>query len=67
MGVARRKDRTGNIYAVKGNADTYPCVVAHIDEVHRNKTGNYGAYIVADEMVIGYDRRKRCQDRHRCR
>ena len=55
------KTRTGNIYAVKGNADTYPCVVAHIDEVHRNKTGNYGAYIVADEMVIGYDRRKRCQ------
>lgn len=24
MGVACRKDRTGNIYAVKGNADTYP-------------------------------------------
>ena len=61
MGVACRKDRTGNIYAVKGNADTYPCVVAHIDEVHRNKTGSYGAYVVADEMVIGYDRRKRCQ------
>ena len=36
MGVACRKDKTGNIYAVKGNADTYPCVVSHIDEVHRN-------------------------------
>ena len=27
MGVACRKDRTGNIYAVKGNADTNPCWV----------------------------------------
>lgn len=61
MGVSCRKDNTGNIYAVKGNADTYPCVVAHIDEVHRNKTGNYGAYVVADEMVIGYDHNRKCQ------
>lgn len=61
MGVKCRKDKAGNIYAVKGNAETYPCVVAHIDEVHRNKTGNYGAYVVADEMVIGYDHQRKCQ------
>lgn len=61
MGVSYRKDKAGNIYAVKGNATTYPCVVAHIDEVHRNKTGNYGAYVVADEIVIGYDRKKKRQ------
>lgn len=61
LGVSCRKDKTGNIYAVKGHADTYPCVVSHIDEVHRNKTGNYGAYVVADEMVIGYDHRRKCQ------
>lgn len=61
MGVSCRKDRTGNIYAVKGKAATYPCVVAHLDEVHDNETGSYGAYIVADEMVVGYDRVRKCQ------
>ena len=61
MGVSCRKDRTGNIYAVKGKAATYPCVVAHIDEVHDNETGSYGGYIVADEMVVGYDRVHKCQ------
>ena len=61
MGVACRKDKTGNIYAVKGHADTYPCVISHIDEVHRNKTGNYRAYVVADEIVIGYDHQRKCQ------
>lgn len=39
MGIAYRKDRHGNIYAVKGNRKSYPCVVAHMDEVHRRKTG----------------------------
>lgn len=61
MGVKCRKDRAGNIFAVKGTAATYPCVVAHIDEVHHNETGNYGAYIVADEMVVGYDKIRKCQ------
>lgn len=61
MGVTCRKDNTGNIYAVKGHADTYPCVVSHVDEVHHNKTGNYGAYVVADEIVIGYDHQRKCQ------
>lgn len=27
-------DKEGNIYAVKGKAKSYPCVVAHMDEVH---------------------------------
>ncbi len=27
-------DKYGNVYAVKGNADYFPCVVAHIDTVH---------------------------------
>lgn len=61
MGIDGRKDKAGNIYAVKGNGDSYPCVVAHMDEVHRNKTGNYEAHVVADEMIIGYDHKKKCQ------
>ena len=42
MGIPYRKDRHGNIYAVKGNRKSYPCVVAHMDEVHRRKTGTNG-------------------------
>lgn len=57
MGVSCWQDRQGNLYAVKGRAKTYPCVVAHVDEVHRHRTGTYGAHVVADAMVIGYDHR----------
>ncbi len=60
MGISCRQDRQGNLYAVKGRAKTYPCVVAHVDEVHRHRTGTYGAHVVADAMVIGYDHRHKC-------
>lgn len=29
-----RQDTLGNIYITKGNATTYPCIVAHMDTVH---------------------------------
>ena len=76
MGIPFRQDRYGNIYAVKGNRESYPCAVAHMDEVHRRKTGSYAAHLVADSMIVGYDhKRKRslscagvprpCAPRHR--
>ena len=37
LGVTFTIDETGNIYATKGNADTYPCIAAHLDEVHEAK------------------------------
>lgn len=33
-GVKYQKDEYGNIYAVKGRAETYPAYVCHIDTVH---------------------------------
>jgi di/tripeptidase len=33
-GINYMKDDIGNLMAVKGNADYYPCVVAHTDTVH---------------------------------
>ena len=59
MGIPFRQDRHGNIYAVKGNRKSYPCVVAHMDEVHRRKTGTYAAHLVADSMIVGYDRKRK--------
>lgn len=54
MNVNYTVDRLGNIYAVKGRKSTYPCIVAHTDEVHTRKTGTYGAYVVNDSMIVGY-------------
>ena len=54
MGIFHCKDRYGNIYAVKGNRKSYPCVVAHMDEVHRRKTGTYATHLVANSMIVGY-------------
>jgi len=34
MGLTYTKDRMGNIYVVKGDADVYPTMVCHIDTVH---------------------------------
>ena len=34
MKVDFSEDKHGNIYATKGESETYPCVVCHIDEVH---------------------------------
>lgn len=33
-GYSMEMDDVGNIYLVKGESDTYPCVVAHLDTVH---------------------------------
>ncbi len=35
MGDVKFHFHQGNIYAIKGIADSYPCVVAHTDTVHR--------------------------------
>lgn len=30
-------DAMGNLYITKGSADLYPCIVAHVDQVHDEK------------------------------
>lgn len=34
-------DNAGNILAVKGKAETYPCIVSHMDEVHTLREKDY--------------------------
>lgn len=48
-------DELGNIYATKGAAEHYPCLVAHTDEVHRNKPKGYRPINFKGEVVFGYD------------
>ena len=53
MGIPFRQDRYGNIYAVKGNRESYPCVVAHMDEVHRRKTVKCAFFVQEEVGCIG--------------
>lgn len=54
-GIRYRVDPFGNIYAVKGNSKTYPCIVAHTDEVHGIRSRDYEVVSLRDEIVFGYD------------
>jgi hypothetical protein len=45
-----------NVYAVKGNAETYPCVVAHTDTVHRIVPDDrYNVSLSADRKYFAWD------------
>lgn len=41
MGIDYYVDRFGNISAVRGQSENYPCIVSHIDEVHQKKPNDY--------------------------
>lgn len=59
LGVPFTVDETGNIYATKGKADTYPCLAAHLDEVHEAREKGYEVLVVRDEFIIGFNSGKR--------
>ena len=46
------RDSLGNVYAVKGSATVYPCIVAHLDTVH-DITGETITPVQIGERVMG--------------
>lgn len=54
LGAEVHEDRFGNLYATKGVSDTYPCIVAHMDEVHAYKPNGFRISCVSD-MIFGID------------
>ena len=48
-GVSFYIDKIGNIYLTKGESDSYPCMVAHMDTVH--KIQNSGIDIVEETYI----------------
>lgn len=52
-GVKLGKDSYGNLYAVKGESETYPCIVAHLDQVQRNHPRDFRA-IETRDIIFGY-------------
>ncbi len=48
-----RCDKPGNLYITKGKSDTYPCIVAHLDQVQEKHSKDFIAYEVED-IIIGF-------------
>lgn len=46
----------GNIYVIKGEADIYPCMVSHMDTVHRLRDDLHP--LVFGDYITGFDRKK---------
>ena len=69
-GVAVTQDKYGNLYAVKGQSDLYPCVVAHTDinqdykkhlRVERNEKFIYGMDMETGQQCgVGFDDKNGC-------
>lgn len=57
LGAVTKRDKMNNLYATKGESESYPCVVAHTDEVHYTKTKDFKVYRIGD-MLFGADAKK---------
>ena len=56
-----RTDQKGNLYVIKGMAETYPCIVAHLDQVQRDHSRDF-IPIETRELIFGYSPRSRKQE-----
>lgn len=52
-GVECTWDDAGNVYFVKGESETYPVVVAHLDQVQKAHAKDFKA-VVTEDIVFGY-------------
>lgn len=50
MGAETYVDKSGNVYVTKGIAESYPCIVAHMDEVCPNRGNGYK--VIEDNGVL---------------
>ena len=57
----RRDNNDGNIYIVRGEAKTYPCVVAHLDQVQRKHSADFIA-VETEDIIFGYSPSKRTHE-----
>ena len=60
-GAQIETDKIGNLYITKGTTPTYPCIVAHLDQVQRNHSKDF-IPIETKELIFGYSPRNRKQE-----
>lgn len=51
-------DNAGNLYFTRGVSDTYPVIVAHLDQVQKEHSKDFKA-VVTDDIIFGYSPSKR--------
>ncbi len=51
-GATYQQDGIGNLLVTKGKSDTYPCVVAHLDQVQMSHPKDFRT-IIFDDTIIG--------------
>lgn len=52
-GIQLGRDSFGNLYALKGESETYPCIVCHIDQVQKIHSKDFKA-IETRDIIFGY-------------
>ena len=52
-GVVCTWDNAGNVYFTKGESETYPVVVAHLDQVQKKHSKDFKA-VITEDIVFGY-------------
>lgn len=57
-GVRVEMDKAGNLLITKGQADNYPCLVAHMDQVQDLHSPDF-TVVETNEMLFGYSPSKR--------
>ena len=60
-GTKVETDAVGNFYITKGEAESYPCIVAHLDQVQRLHSKDFTA-IETGEIIFGYSSRNKRQE-----
>lgn len=53
-------DKPGNLYVTKGKSETYPCIVAHMDQVQERHSKDFIAY-EAEGIIIGFSPKRKEQ------
>lgn len=53
-------DKTGNLYATKGEAESYPCVCAHLDQVQHKHSNDFKVY-KQDDIIFAYSSKSKEQ------
>lgn len=54
-------DLKGNIYVIKGNAENYPCIVSHIDQVQKTHSKDF-VCIESEDVIFGYSPKNHRQE-----
>lgn len=54
-------DQKGNIYVTKGIADTYPCIVSHVDQVQDTHSKDFKVYN-CDGILCAYSKKNKQQE-----